>query len=178
MRTQVRTLPGFFRPTKNWDFVITHRGQLVAVLEMKSQVGSFGNNFNNRCEEAIGSAADFQTAFRDGAFGPTPRKPFIGYLMLVEDCPKSRRKLKASASVFPAFPVFAGTSYIDRYQILCKRLVAENLYTAATVLTSPTNSLSGKYAQCCESTGIRRFVADLAGAVAVAAAESGGRPSE
>jgi len=52
-------LPGYFRPTKKWDLLVVHRGSLLAVIEMKSQVGpSFGNNFNNRTEEAVGSATD------------------------------------------------------------------------------------------------------------------------
>lgn len=52
-------LPGFFRPTKDWDFlIITPNKQLIAVVELKSQVGSFGNNFNNRTEEALGSSVD------------------------------------------------------------------------------------------------------------------------
>jgi len=42
-------LPGFFRPTKEWDLVVVKDGVLVAAIEAKSQVGpSFGNNFNNR----------------------------------------------------------------------------------------------------------------------------------
>jgi hypothetical protein len=50
-------LPGFFRPTKEWDLLIIKKGQLIAALETKSQVGpSFGNNFNNRTEEAMGNA--------------------------------------------------------------------------------------------------------------------------
>ena len=62
------TLPGFFRPTKLWDILILNHGSLVAALEFKSQVGpSFGNNFNNRAEEAIGTASDFWTAYREGA---------------------------------------------------------------------------------------------------------------
>ena len=72
------TLPGFFRPTKDWDIVVVVDNRLVATLELKSQVGpSFGNNFNNRVEEAIGSGTDFQTAFREGAFRPSP-KPWLG----------------------------------------------------------------------------------------------------
>ena len=64
----VSTLPGYFRPTKNWDLLVIHQGVLIAAVELKSQVGpSFGNNFNNRSEEAIGSAIDFWTALRDGA---------------------------------------------------------------------------------------------------------------
>ena len=59
-------LPGFFRPTKEWDLLVVRDGQLVVVLEAKSQVGpSFGNNFNNRTEEAMGSALDLWTAYRD-----------------------------------------------------------------------------------------------------------------
>jgi hypothetical protein len=55
----VLTLPGYFRPTKIWDLLIINQGRLVAALELKSQVGpSFGNNANNRAEEAIGTAHD------------------------------------------------------------------------------------------------------------------------
>lgn len=49
------TLPGYYRPTKQWDIVVTHLGRLLATIELKSLGGpSFGNNANNRCEEAIG----------------------------------------------------------------------------------------------------------------------------
>ncbi len=71
------TLPGFFRPTKLWDLLVVHKGALIAAIEMKSQVGpSFGNNFNNRTEEAIGTAHDLWTAYREGAFGKQPR-PYV-----------------------------------------------------------------------------------------------------
>ena len=59
-------LPGFFRPTKEWDLLVVRDGLLILALEAKSQVGpSFGNNFNNRTEEAMGSALDLWTAFRE-----------------------------------------------------------------------------------------------------------------
>ena len=62
-------LPGFFRPSKEWDLLVIKNGQLIVAIEAKSQVGpSFGNNFNNRTEEAMGSALDLWTAFREGAF--------------------------------------------------------------------------------------------------------------
>ena len=65
-------LPGFFRPTKEWDLLVVKDNQLILALEAKSQVGpSFGNNFNNRTEEAMGSAIDLWTAFREGAFNKT-----------------------------------------------------------------------------------------------------------
>jgi hypothetical protein len=67
---RVLTLPGYFRPTKLWDLLVIHEGRLIAGVELKSQVGpSFGNNFNNRTEEAIGMAHDLWTAYREGALG-------------------------------------------------------------------------------------------------------------
>ena len=35
----VLTLPGFFRPTKQWDMLVLNNRELVAALEFKSQVG-------------------------------------------------------------------------------------------------------------------------------------------
>jgi Restriction endonuclease XhoI len=56
-------LPGFFRPTKEWDLLVVREDTLLVAIEAKSQVGpSFGNNFNNRTEEAMGSALDLWTA--------------------------------------------------------------------------------------------------------------------
>ena len=52
-------LPGYFRSSKDWDLVIISPSKkLIAAIELKSQIGSYGNNFNNRTEEAIGSAVD------------------------------------------------------------------------------------------------------------------------
>ncbi len=39
---------------KKWDLLVVE-GCLIAAIEFKSQVGSFGNNYNNRTEEALGS---------------------------------------------------------------------------------------------------------------------------
>src|SRR5690349_7695607 len=47
-------LPGWYRPEKKWDLLVVSDGRLLAGVEFKSQVGSFGNNYNNRTEEAIG----------------------------------------------------------------------------------------------------------------------------
>ena len=57
---------------KDWDFlIISLANQLIAAIEFKSQVGSFGNNFNNRTEEALGSAVDLWTAFKEKGFPQT-----------------------------------------------------------------------------------------------------------
>lgn len=118
------TLPGHFRPTTRWDMLVLRENRLVAALELKSQVGSFGNNFNNRTEEAIGTAQDLWTAFREGSFGDAPR-PFVGWLMLVEDAPGSRRPIRDRSQHFPVRAEFQGASYIERYNLLCKKLVQE-----------------------------------------------------
>jgi len=76
-------LPGFFRPTKQWDLLIVFQNRLLAAFELKSLCGpSFGNNANNRCEEAIGSGYDFRKAQSEGLFGPGA-SPFLGYFILV-----------------------------------------------------------------------------------------------
>jgi len=76
-RTELE-LPGYYRPEKKWDLLVVSNDQLVTAIEFKSQVGpSFGNNFNNRVEEAVGSATDIWTAYREGRFGMSPR-PFLG----------------------------------------------------------------------------------------------------
>jgi Restriction endonuclease XhoI len=164
------TLPGYFRPTKLWDVLILHQGRLVAALEFKSQVGpSFGNNFNNRAEEAIGSAHDFQTAYREGAFGKYPR-PFLGWPMLVEDAPRSRTLVRDASPHFPVFPAFQGASYIQRYNILCQRLVQEQLYTAACVIASPRTAVAdGQYVELDTLTSLGTLVTAFAAHVAAEA---------
>ena len=167
------TLPGYFRPTKLWDLVVIHNGHLVAAIELKSQVGpSFGNNFNNRTEEAIGTAHDLWTAYREGAFGKQPR-PFVGWLMVVEDTPKSRSSVKDKSVHFPVFPEFEGASYLQRYDILCQRLTQESLYTAASVIATPKAAVkSGAYAELSELTGLKSFVSSFAGHIAAEAARN------
>lgn len=138
-------LPGFFRPTKSWDLLVVADDCLLACLEFKSQVGSFGNNFNNRSEEAIGSATDFWTAYREGAFCESPR-PWLGYFMLLQEAPASTRPVAAEEPHFPVFEEFRGASYAKRYELLCQRLVRERLYDAACLLLSERqDGREGKY---------------------------------
>lgn len=77
-----RTLPGYFRATKRWDLLVVLRSRVLAAIELKSISSSFGNNLNNRVEEAVGSAADFNAAFREGTFGNVHR-PWIGYVLVM-----------------------------------------------------------------------------------------------
>ena len=172
---KVITLPGFFRPTKQWDMLVMCKKQLIATLEFKSQVGpSFGNNFNNRAEEAIGTAHDFWVAYREGAFGKDAAKPFVGWFILVEDAPGSKSPVHNVSPHFPLFQEFNNASYADRYHILCRKLVQEQLYTAASVVLSPRSAgNTGTYSELGELTGVKTFVTRLAGHVASEAARFG-----
>jgi Restriction endonuclease XhoI len=167
------TLPGYFRPTKLWDLLVIYEGELIAAIELKSQVGSFGNNFNNRTEEAIGTAHDLWTAYREEAFGKQPR-PFVGWLMMVEDAPESRSTVKDKSPHFPIFEEFKGASYLKRYDLLCQKLVQEQLYTTAVLVTSPRSAAeTGEFSEMSAMTGLKPFVTSLAGHVAAEAARLG-----
>jgi type II restriction enzyme len=167
-------LPGFFRATKEWDLLVLHEKRLIAAIELKSHVGpSFGNNFNNRTEEAIGMAHDFWTAYREKAFGDQPR-PFVGWLMLVEDAPESRTPVREKSPHFPVFPEFQGASYLKRYDLLCQRLTLEQLYTIASVMASPRSAVTtGAFVDLSPMTDLRTFVTSLAGHFSAEAARSG-----
>ena len=172
LERRVLTLPGYFRPTKLWDMLVLNSGRLVAAIEFKSQVSpSFGNNFNNRTEEAIGNAVDLWTAFREGAFGDDAPRPFVGWLMLLEDCEKSRTPVRDAEPHFPVFAEFNGASYAQRYAHLCRKLVHEQMYTTACLLLSPRKAAkTGSYSTVSEATSLTSFVVELAGHIAAEAA--------
>ncbi|WP_053732562.1 PaeR7I family type II restriction endonuclease [Nocardia sp. NRRL S-836] len=138
------TMPGYFRPTKSWDLVVYHEKTPIVVLELKSQNGpSYGNNANNRVEEALGSAVDLAAAHRAGLLSV---RPWTGYVFVVEDDERSRYGNRGLGNVGPAGvdPVFTTWSYIGRLSLVCKRLVAEQHYHAAwTVATSRPSCPAG-----------------------------------
>ncbi len=170
LQRKALTLPGFFRPTKLWDMIVMDGPTLVAALEFKSQVGpSFGNNCNNRAEEAIGTAHDFWTAYRERAFGDIPR-PFLGWLVLVEDAAESRAPVREHSPHFPVFREFQNASYLGRYHLLCRKLMHEQLYTSATLLASPRTAVKdGRFISHQDMTSLDSFVTSFAGHIAAAA---------
>ena len=41
-------VPGYYRASKDWDLlIVSPKKNLIAAIELKSQVGSYGNNLNN-----------------------------------------------------------------------------------------------------------------------------------
>jgi len=154
-------LPGWYRPEKKWDLLVVADEQLQAGMEFKSQVGSFGNNYNNRTEEAIGSACDIWAAYREGAFKPSAR-PWLGYIMLLEEAPGSMRPVRAQEPHFKVFPEFEDASYARRYEILMTKLVRERLYDAACLILSDAKSgPKGKYREPSEELAFEGFMTSL-----------------
>jgi len=172
-------LPGYYRATKKWDLIVVSGGELVMAMEFKSQAGkSIGNNVNNRAEEAVGSAKDIWTAFREGRFGTSPT-PFLGYFFMLEDQAKVKMPVRNKEPYFPVDPIFRGKphekrrkdqlrykgiTYGERYEILCRRLVLERLYTAACFVLS-TNATPTRITQPADDLTFQRFVAALRGHV-------------
>jgi len=162
-------LPGWYRPEKKWDLLVVAGGTFLAGIEFKSQVGSFGNNYNNRTEEAIGSATDIWAAYREGAFKPSAR-PWLGYLMLLEDAPASTRPVKAQEPHFKVFPEFRSASYAKRYEILLTKMVRERLYDSACFLLSGAKrGPEGNYEEPAPELSFETFtVSLLARAISIA----------
>jgi hypothetical protein len=182
-RLDVRTrtaleLPGYFRATKKWDLIVVSEGQLVLAMEFKSQAGaSIGNNVNNRAEEAVGSAKDIWTAYREGRFGDKAPPPFLGYLFLLEDRDSVKKPVANKEPCFAVDPVFrgrqvanknadkvkyGGVSYAKRYELLCRRLVLERIYNSASFLMA-TNTWPTVISQPADDLTFARFVAALRG---------------
>jgi hypothetical protein len=161
-------IPGYYRPTKDWDIIAVAKNRdgkkvLVSCVEIKSQAGpSFGNNFNNRVEEALGNSTDFWTAYERELLPAHPR-PFLGYVMLLEEAGGSTSKVATDAPNFPVDPFLKNASYKDRYQALCDRLVRERLYDAtAFIVATREGGLMGKYSEPVQNCTFWSFASALA----------------
>ena len=120
--------------------MVRHRDRVIAALDLKSQVAPAGPDSDTLAADALGSSHDFWTAYREGAFGVDVPKPFLGWLILVDD-----------------------TADAVRYKQLCKTLDRGQHYTAACVVHGrPDNGKQGRYEEGSGPTGLTSFVADFA----------------
>ncbi|WFE67438.1 PaeR7I family type II restriction endonuclease [Micromonospora sp. WMMD714] len=87
-----------------------------------------------RCGGVRCSAVDLRQAYDHGLLGAV--RPWLGYLLLVEEEPCSLRKSTPRSGTFPVDPAFGETSYLDRYVLLCKRLRNAGLYDSTCLLAS------------------------------------------
>lgn len=166
-------LPGYFRPSKDWDLVIVADERLLALMELKSQAGpSYGNNCNNRVEEALGNATDLWTAFREKTFGRS-KAPWAGYIMLLEESSGSTSPVRVAEPHFKIRNEFRdasykktrkSVSYAGRYELLCRKLVLERLYSSAClVLSDREGGQKGEFREPASDLRFVDFVSSLIG---------------
>jgi hypothetical protein len=153
-------VPGFYRPTKEWDLVVTRKDRLCAAVELKSISGAYGKNLNNRTEEALGSATDLWAAFKAGTLGV--HQPWLGYLFVIRHEPASSVPVRTPVSHLPIDPIFEGSSYVERYGILCERMVLERVYSSAAYLAASTGP-DGHYVEPRNGLGFIPFAKSLFG---------------
>ncbi len=167
LKRRLYSSPSNYCLDKFWDVIVLNKGRLIAAINLNSL---FGPSYDEHYGENVATARDLWTAYREGGFGES-KKPFVGYLMLLEDAPASRRPVMDFSLNFPVFPEFQNASYAERYNILCRKLMGEQFYTSATVILSPrTASKNGEYSEMSEMTGLKAFITTLAGHVAAEAA--------
>jgi hypothetical protein len=121
---------GYFRVAKSWDVVCRDSsGRPRICVEFKSQVDSYGNNENNRYEEALGSGLDIRARHGGDAA--------LGFVLVICDEPQTRAITRPR--VEDADSRFLETSHIDRRIVFAERIVEyqlneRSLYDAAAVL--------------------------------------------
>lgn len=129
-------LSAYFRPNKAWDLVVVHKGVLVAAIELKALGGpSYGNNYNNRVEEALGNAVDVAHANRAQLVGK--EKPWLGYFFLLDDSPEARQPREPRTNpMLPIPPEWPVLSFRERFSLTGRRLVEEGLYDAVCYVSA------------------------------------------
>lgn len=160
-------IPGFFRAHKKWDMLLYRNEDLIAALEFKSMKGSEGNNLNNRAEEAVGLAEDFWVAYRENAFRTTS-PPFLGFLVVLADKPSLSNPVRPEKCRFPQFKEFDESTYVDRWNLLCRKLVEERMFSRSAFLLTEEGpgSETGEYREIETFTSIKSFLTGLAGHIA------------
>jgi hypothetical protein len=141
-----RELPGFFRPTKEWDMLVVHDGRTVAAIEFTSQrVPPLARDTSTRIEETIGMAECMWTAFRQEANGRSRLRPWLGWVMLVEDSTESG-------------------SYGKCYEQILHKFTNERLFDAAALIASPgKGGARGAFIEPAEDLSMKRLLASLIG---------------
>ena len=161
------SIPGYFRPNKKWDLVVVHRQHLLAALELKSMLSSYGNNLNNRAEEAVGAGFDFKEAGNRGVLPVRPH-PWLGFFFLMNSCEQSSRPItRIDQPHFPVMESFQGASYVDRASFLLERLVDSRLFSCCTLVLSSAKmgNMRIPYQSPYTTLGIEPFVASMLGTI-------------
>jgi hypothetical protein len=123
-------VPGYFRAAKSWDVVCRDADNAPRIcVEFKSQVGSYGNNENNRYEEALGSGLDVRALHG--------KRVALGFFLVL--CEEEGTTRPTRERALNLDPVFRGSSHVDRRGIFAKRITEFKVndmpfYDAAAIL--------------------------------------------
>lgn len=146
-------VPGYYRPSKNWDIVVKQNDNIIVAIELKSLTRCMGNNFNNRVEECLGSAIDIRD-YMEEHHNNNMESPFLGYLLVMSDEEQGNKIRKSNKD---ALDIFKNTSYLKRASIFCKRLAKKKYYNSAQLITfSKTDTQVA-----IDNTGFETFLSDL-----------------
>ena len=107
----------------------------------------------------IGNATDLWTAYREHEF-PTYGVPWVGYLMLIGDDEKSTMPVRNYTNHYPVLSEFEGASYIERYKILCEKLMTERLYSSSCLIRTKNAKI---FCDVSKDLSIVRFINSLKG---------------
>jgi len=82
--------------------------------------------------------------------------------MLLEDAPKSTSPVAVKEPHFNVFEEFRDTSYAQRYELLCVKLLRERLYDGACLILSDAKTgAKGQYREPNTEVGLSRFAASV-----------------
>jgi len=149
------TLPGYFRPTKLWDLLVINKGErLIAASNSRAMSGRRSETTSTTEPKKL-SAIHWTSGrrYREGAFASI--QTVCAWMMLVEDAPGSQFARPGQVSALPRLSEFQGASYLKRYDILCQKLVQQQLYTTAVVITLPDSRQDAEYGELSEMTSLK-----------------------
>ena len=150
------TVPGYYRASKSWDLLVSHKDKPVLAIEYKSMKGSEGKNLNNRADEVIGAAQDLRRAQEHGLL---PQTMMRGYVYLMEVTPEVQKPVAVRTKAGTPDPEFEGASYLDRVGIMCERLRDDGLYDMSWALGVTSDPVG--FVEPRKSVNWDRFKTDL-----------------
>ncbi|MFF2611677.1 Shedu anti-phage system protein SduA domain-containing protein [Kitasatospora sp. NPDC058046] len=153
-------LPGLYGGVSGgWDIIISRDGFPLAAIYIKSAAGpSFGNNFRNRIQEITEQALDVRRQYERS--GLKDLQPHLGLLFILEDCPESRRPVKATSAVAGFPSKMNGISYRDRFAGFFGRLLKDRVYDGICYVTSTPDGDSMPEEPCWDM-GVEDFLSDI-----------------
>ena len=74
---------------------------------------------------------------------PDQQAPWVGWFMIIGRDSVSERSVRNYEPYFPTRPEFKGATYIDRYRILCQKLMLERHYTSTALMWTSSADVYG-----------------------------------